>query len=93
MLKITKTNDNLRLEGHTRADLCAAYSTAMYVSVNMLLSYDKDCIDYLDKNDIVNIKILKHDSVIDMIIENMINAFYDIHNQGEGSSEIIIVCR
>ena len=60
-------------------DICAAISSIMYTSVNALLKYDTDCIDYKDENDIINIKILKHDDIIDLLIDNMFNMFNDVY--------------
>lgn len=79
MIKIEKEKDIIMMTGHSMPDICAAISSIMYTSVNALLKYDTDCIDYKDENDIINIKILKHDDIIDLLIDNMFDMFNDVY--------------
>ena len=80
MIKIDIDKDIITFNGHSMPDICAAVSSVMYTSVNAILKYDENSIDYNDKNDKVIIKIIKHDKIIDMLIINMIDMLNDIHS-------------
>ena len=85
MIKVNKRGDKITIKGHSLPHVCAATSSVMYTSVNALLKYDKQSIlfhdgqdDALVPNDDVEIKVLKHDKIIDMLVRNMIRMFKDI---------------
>lgn len=93
MIKITKSSDVIFFKGHTIPDVCAAVSSIMYTSVNMLLKYDKNCFMYKDnaEEDFVVISIYRHDNIIDMIIDNMFDMLTDLQeDDNEDKIEIII---
>lgn len=93
MIRITKSSDIIFLKGHTLPDICAAVSSIMYTSANMLLKYDKDCFLFKDntKEDFVVISIYRHDNIIDMIIDNMFDMLNDLReDNNEDKIEIII---
>lgn len=80
MIKIDIDKNKIKFIGHSLPDICAAVSSVMYTSVNAILKYDKDSIDYKDENDEVIITIIKHDKIIDLLINNMIDMLNDIHS-------------
>ena len=67
------------MTGHSMPDICAAISSIMYTSVNALLKYNETAIEYKDENDIITIEIKKHDTIIDLLINNMFDMFEDVH--------------
>lgn len=85
MIKITQIGDNIVFQGHTVTEVCASASSIMYTSVNMLNKYAKRDVDFTyDDNvdaDFVTIKILKHDKIIDMIVENMFEMLNDLREE------------
>lgn len=80
MIKIDIDKNKIKFIGHSLPDICAAVSSVMYTSVNAILKYDKYSIDYKDENDEVIITIIKHDKIIDLLINNMIDMLNDIHS-------------
>lgn len=87
MIKITIKDDEITIKGHSNyseygADIvCASVSSIAITTVNALLSIDEDCISYEDKDGYLNIKIKKHNEVIDKLINNMINLLKELENQ------------
>ena len=79
MIKINVNKDEITIKGHSGykeegSDIvCASVSSISITTVNALLSIDEDCISYEDKDGYLNIKINKHNEVIDKLIDNMIN--------------------
>jgi len=78
MIKINKEKDIITMTGHSMPDICAAISSIMYTSVNALLKYNETAIEYKDENDIITIEIKKHDTIIDLLINNMFDMFEDV---------------
>lgn len=80
MIKIEKKNDEIVIKGHTKPDLCASVSCIMYTTINALAKYDEQSINFIDDNilDEINITILKHDNIIDLLINNMFDCFKDL---------------
>ena len=78
--------DSILVCGHAGYDVygkdivCASVSCIVITSVNALLRIDNDSISYTD-DDGLHINVLKHDFVIDTIIENMICLLYDLEKQ------------
>lgn len=96
MITITKINDMIEIQGHSKPEICAAVSTTMYIGVNILLAYDDGCVDFKDFADSilpvdkVQIKVLKHDLTIDKIIDVMISGFKDICEENDDEVKLII---
>lgn len=93
MIKITKENDVIIMTGHAMPTVCAAISSTMYTSVNAMLKYDEDCVNYVDDEelDMVTITIKKHDRIIDLLVDNMFKSFKDIREDFESEVNINII--
>ena len=81
-IKIKKENDAvkyIKISGH--ADyaeegfdiVCASVSSIAITTVNALISIDEDCLVYSEADGLLEIGILRHDEVIDKLIDNMIS--------------------
>ncbi len=81
-IKVKKENDAvkyIKISGH--ADyaeegfdiVCASVSSIAITTVNALISINEDCIVYSESDGLLEIGILKHDEVIDKLIDNMIS--------------------
>ena len=96
MIIVTKKGNLIEIQGHSHPNICAAFSTTMYVAVNILSEYDSSCIEFKDLKesilpiDKVQIRILKHDKLIDTIINVMMASFEDIHRENDSESKILI---
>ena len=94
MIKINITKDEITIKGHSGYSesgsdiVCASVSSIAITTVNALLSIDEDCIIYEEKDGYLNIKIKKHDEVIDKLINNMINLLKELQTQYKKNIEI-----
>lgn len=94
MIKINISKDEITIKGHSGYSevgsdiVCASVSSILITTVNALLSIDEDCIIYDESDGYLNIKIKKHDEVIDKLINNMINLLKELQNQYKKYIEI-----
>lgn len=85
MIRVLAKKDRITIYGHSQSDVCASVSSAMYTTINILFRYDASSILYEDCKDSVCITILKHDNIIDMVIDNMLQMFEDVCDQAPKS--------
>ena len=94
MIKININKDEITIKGHSGYSeygsdiVCASVSSICITTVNALLSIDEDCIEYEENDGYLNIKIKRHDEVIDKLINNMINLLNELRNQYKKNIEI-----
>jgi len=94
MIKINISKDEITIKGHSGYSesgtdiVCASVSSISITTVNALLSIDEDCIKYDEKDGYLNIKIKKHNEVIDKLINNMINLLKELEKQYKKYIEI-----
>lgn len=87
MIKISINKDNIKIEGHSGYSeygsdiVCASVSSIAITSINSILKYDEKALEYDKKDGYLEVKILKHDEIIDMLIDNMIELLKDLENQ------------
>jgi len=58
--------------------VCASVSSIAITTVNALLSINEDCLNYIDEDGLLEIDILKHDDVIDKLINNMLSMLKEL---------------
>ena len=94
MIKINVSKDEITIKGHSGYAeegfdiVCASVSSISITTVNALLSIDEDCIEYIEKDGYLNIKIKKHNETIDKLIDNMINLLSELENNYKKYIEI-----
>ena len=94
MIKININNDEITIKGHSGYGVegtdivCASVSSISITTVNALLSIDEDCIQYIEKDGYLNIKIKKHNETIDKLIDNMINLLKELEKNYKKYIEI-----
>ena len=87
MIKINIREDEITIKGHSNykengSDIvCASVSSICITTVNALLSIDEDCIVYTEDDGYLNIKINKHNDIIDKLINNMTNLLRELEEQ------------
>ena len=87
MIKININKDEITIKGHSGYSehgsdiVCASVSSISITTVNALLSIDEDCITYEENDGYLNIKIKKHNEVVDKLINNMIDLLKELQNQ------------
>ena len=86
-IKITKTNDNIdkiSILGHSGykesgSDIvCASVSSICITTVNAIIRIDSNSIEYDEKDGYLTVDIKKHTTVIDILIQNMIELLYEL---------------
>ena len=94
MIKININKDEITIKGHSGYSehgsdiVCASVSSICITTVNALLSIDEDCITYEENDGYLNIKINKHNEVINKLIDNMINLLTELEKQYKKNIEI-----
>ena len=94
MIKININKDEITIKGHSGYSkegsdiVCASVSSICITTVNALISIDEDCVEYTEKDGYLNIKINKHNEVIDKLINNMINLLKELESQYKKYIEI-----
>ena len=94
MIKINISKDEITIKGHSGyasdgSDIvCASVSSITITTVNALLSIDEDCIEYIEKDGYLNIKINKHNETIDKLIDNMVTLLKELEKQYKKNIEI-----
>ena len=99
MIKIRYTKKDsyinyIKINGHANYAeegfdiVCASVSSIAITTVNTLIKLDKDSINYIEKDGLLEINILKHDKTIDIIVENMISMLKELEKQYKDYIEI-----
>ena len=94
MIKININKDEITIKGHSGYSeygsdiVCASVSSISITTVNALLSIDEDCIEYIENDGYLNIKIKKHNDTIDKLINNMINLLKELEKDYKKYIEI-----
>ena len=94
MIKINISKDEITIKGHSGYAeegfdiVCASVSSISITTVNALLSIDEGCIEYVEKDGYLNIKIKKYNEVIDKLINNMIDLLKELENEYKKYIEI-----
>ena len=94
MIKINISIDEITVKGHSGYSesgsdiVCASVSSILITTVNALLSIDEDCIVYEETDGYLNLKIKKHNEVIDKLINYMINLLKELERQYKKYIEI-----
>ena len=96
MIKVYITKDQVKVTGHAKAEVCAAVSSAMYITANNLLDTELLGIDngkcIIDDNldaDYMLIKIEKHSKITDVLMNNLKKGLEDIREVDWESIQII----
>lgn len=97
-IKINKNHnliENISITGHAEYDksgkdiVCSAVSSIAITTVNAIIKYNHECIDYKEDSGYLNINMLKHTDVSDLLINNMIDLLTELENQYEKYIKII----
>lgn len=96
MIKIYTNKDEVKIVGHAIPDICAAVSSAMYITANNLLDLQllgidngKYTIEDNLEDDYMLIKIEKHTKITDVLMNTLKKGLQDIADESNGFVEII----
>lgn len=83
MIKVNISKNKITITGHADYDLygkdivCAAVSSTVITTVNGILSIDSESLN-INEGNALTIEILKHNDVVDKLIDNMINLLTEL---------------
>ncbi len=69
----------IKVEGHAEYAepgfdiVCASVSCICITTINALISIDEECVVYSEADGFLEVGIMKHDTIIDKLVENMIS--------------------
>ena len=87
MIKIEIKKDKLTIKGHSGYSeygsdiVCASVSSMSIITINAILKYDSESLKYNEEDGLLEIDILKHDKVIDLLIDNLIEHLEELKKQ------------
>ncbi len=96
-VKLIKKNnliDSIYLIGHANYDkygsdiVCASVSSIVTTTVNGILTFNEDYIEYNEDKDNFKITIKEHNLIVDNLINNMINLLYELNEDYPKNIEI-----
>lgn len=95
MIKVNINDKQIKISGHALYDdygrdiVCASTSSIVITTVNAIMSYDKDAINYEQKKDELIINVLKNDKIVKLLLDNMINLLKELSSQYEENIKVI----
>lgn len=87
MIRIKISDDEITVKGHSGYGLCgsdivcSSVSSICITTVNAILSIYEDCITYEINDGYLKIRIIKHNKIVDSLINNMINLLNEVKDQ------------
>lgn len=97
-IKIQKQDDyikKIKITGHANYDergkdiVCASVSSIAITSVNVILKMDDKAINVKQSDGLLEIDVLKHDTNIKIVLENMIDMLKELSKDYEKNVKII----
>lgn len=79
--------ENISIKGHAEYDesgkdiVCSAVSSIAITTINGIIKMDATCITYKESDGYINIDVLKHNDVSDILISNMIDLLKELEHQ------------
>ena len=77
MIKIKFDKDKISIKGHSGYDVigkdivCASVSSIVITSINAIIRIDEKAISYKQDEGFIEVNILKHSEIVDLLILNM----------------------
>ena len=94
MIKISVKENRITIKGHSGYSVsgsdivCASVSSIVITSVNAILRVDNNAIKYVKEDGFIEIEVLNHSQIVDLLIENMISLLEELANQYEENIKI-----
>ncbi len=84
MIKVNVTNDKIKVFGHAGYEevgkdiVCASVSSIITTTINGIIRLDENSISYEEQEGMVIIDIIKHTSITDTLILNMVELLKEL---------------
>lgn len=97
-IHIKEKNDAInyiKIKGHANyADagydiVCASVSTICVTTINAIIRYNEGALVYTEDDGSLEIGILMHDKIIDILVDNMVDLFINLSEQYKDNVKII----
>ena len=95
MIKVNITDKKITIKGHAGYDeygrdiVCASASSIAITTINAILSFDSEAINYEQKKDELIINVLKNDKYTKTLLNNMNSMFEELASQYEENIKVI----
>lgn len=93
MIKVVIKENLITISGHANYDdygkdiVCAAVSSTVITTINGILSIDNTSLK-VTEGDTLIIEIIKHNEIVDKLIDNMINLLTELQNDYKNNIDI-----
>ena len=87
MIKVLIKENSIRIKGHANFDdygkdiVCASVSSVIYTTVNSIMNIDKSSIEYTDDGNVITIKKINSNEIVNILINTMIEILKDLERQ------------
>lgn len=87
MIKVNVTKDRIRVSGHAGYEeagkdiICASVSGIITTTINAVIRLDESAIEYKEQEGMVQIDIIKHNSITDTLILNMVELLKELEKE------------
>ncbi len=87
MIKVVIKKDNIIISGHAGYGLkgkdivCASVSSIVITSLNAIIKIDEKAISYKQDEGFIEVNILKHENVVDTLINNMVSMLEELEKE------------
>jgi len=87
MIKVLIKENSIRIKGHANYSeygkdiVCASVSSVIYTTVNSIMNIDKSSIEYTDDGNVITIKKLNSNEIVNILINTMIEILKDLERQ------------
>ena len=94
MIKIKVLKDKITIKGHSGYSeygsdiVCASVSSMAIITINAILKYNDKSLKYKEADGLLEIEILVHDNIIDLLIDNLLEHLEDLKKQYKDNIEI-----
>lgn len=88
MIRIKKYGDSISIKGHSGYDevgrdiVCASVSSILFTTLGAIYAFDDKAVTFVkkEKNGSIDVELAinKHDSIIDTLLQNMMNSFVSV---------------
>lgn len=95
MIKIRLKPNKISIKGHSGYDVigkdivCASVSSIVITSINAIIRIDEKAIFYKQDEGFIEVEVLKHSDIIDLLISNMVELLKQLEKQYKKYIKII----
>lgn len=89
LIKSFKISGHAGYDVHGKDIVCAAVSSIVITSLNMALKLDDKSVEVIDKEGLINARVLKQNDTVNVVFENMVEMLKELEKDYEKNIKII----